>query len=230
MLTRRCATVGAPHVGSGRASGVTSRFGDGAKRSCPSPRPRCDAAERAAGRRSIKMSAWIAWRCRRSASTSSWCSGCRSACSEDRAGDRRALGRHPLDGVVHRDRGHGARHVGVCRAHAPTHPALSEGASSVAGSRSPLPAHLGPRTGVADCDGGPGPRSIAEVDGNRTRRAGITGSNRFEDGEAHQVPRHLRRPPYRQPTDPAQRTGTGSLIPRDGRSSCPSPGRAPTPG
>ena len=33
---------------------------------------------------------------------------------------------------------------------------------------------------------------MAEVDGNRTRRAGIACSNRFEGGGAHQVHGHLR--------------------------------------
>ena len=36
-------------------------------------------------------------------------------------------------------------------------------------------------------------RSLAEVDGNRTRRTGIARPNRVEGGEAHQVPGHLRR-------------------------------------
>ena len=34
-------------------------------------------------------------------------------------------------------------------------------------------------------------RSLAEVDGNRTRRTGITRPTRFEGGGAHQVPGHL---------------------------------------
>ena len=36
-------------------------------------------------------------------------------------------------------------------------------------------------------------RSLAEVDGNRTRRTGIARPNRFEGGGAHQVPGHLHR-------------------------------------
>lgn len=41
-----------------------------------------------------------------------------------------------------------------------------------------------------------GPMSVlAEVDGNRTRRTGVSRPNRFEGGGAHQVPGHLRRPP-----------------------------------
>ena len=34
--------------------------------------------------------------------------------------------------------------------------------------------------------------AFAEVDGNRTRRTGITRPTRFEGGEAHQAPGHLR--------------------------------------
>ena len=33
---------------------------------------------------------------------------------------------------------------------------------------------------------------MAEVDGNRTRRCGVTTANRFEGGGAHQALRHLR--------------------------------------
>lgn len=33
--------------------------------------------------------------------------------------------------------------------------------------------------------------SVAEMDGNRTRRTGIARPNRFEGGGAHQVPGHL---------------------------------------
>ncbi len=40
-------------------------------------------------------------------------------------------------------------------------------------------------------------RRLAEVDGNRTRRTGITRPTRFEGGGAHQVPRHLRSATYR---------------------------------
>ena len=39
-------------------------------------------------------------------------------------------------------------------------------------------------------------RSVAEVDGNRTRRTGIARPTRFEGGGAHQVPRHLRPATY----------------------------------
>jgi hypothetical protein len=33
---------------------------------------------------------------------------------------------------------------------------------------------------------------VAEVDGNRTRRCGMTAANRFEGGGAHQALGHLR--------------------------------------
>ena len=38
---------------------------------------------------------------------------------------------------------------------------------------------------------------MAEVDGNRTRRTGITHPTRFEGGGAHQALGHLRRATYR---------------------------------
>ena len=40
---------------------------------------------------------------------------------------------------------------------------------------------------------------MAEVDGNRTRRTRIARPNRFEGGGVHQVPGHLRPPPYFPP-------------------------------
>lgn len=39
---------------------------------------------------------------------------------------------------------------------------------------------------------------MAEVDGNRTRQAGITCLNRFEGGGVHQALGHLRRTRYRR--------------------------------
>ena len=40
---------------------------------------------------------------------------------------------------------------------------------------------------------------MAEVDGNRTRRAGIACTTRFEGGGCHQASRHLHRRRYRCP-------------------------------
>ena len=40
---------------------------------------------------------------------------------------------------------------------------------------------------------------MAEVDGNRTRRTGITHPTRFEGGGAHQALGHLRSATYRAP-------------------------------
>jgi hypothetical protein len=47
---------------------------------------------------------------------------------------------------------------------------------------------LSRRSELQDSVGG----EMAEVDGNRTRRTGITHPTRFEGGEAHQAPKHLR--------------------------------------
>ena len=56
-----------------------------------------------------------------------------------------------------------------------------------AGARPPKPP-LGLRGG--------GVRELAEVDGNRTRRTRIARPDRFEDGEVHQAPGHLRHGGY----------------------------------
>ena len=57
---------------------------------------------------------------------------------------------------------------------------------------------------------------VAEVDGNRTRRTGITHPTRFEGGGAHQALGHLRRATY-PPRTPMGReqnvTGSGYVAP-----------------
>ena len=62
---------------------------------------------------------------------------------------------------------------------------------------------------------------MAEVDGNRTRRTGITHPTRFEGGGAHQALGHLHRRPYRRPlrcTSPAPGERGGTVV----RCSCDS--------
>ena len=51
---------------------------------------------------------------------------------------------------------------------------------------------------------------MAEVDGNRTRRTGITHPTRFEGGGAHQALGHLRPATYRRRDDIAAATAAGT--------------------